>query len=124
MQIGSAGSSPRWASSSFNDGRSQQQNRSGPYPELVDELTTSDRELIYRATGQTLDSSTTLPPLARHVAIDRRTGVLRADQPVSISYLKGLEAANSQFLPVWGDSLDRAIRYLSENAGARLDVLA
>jgi hypothetical protein len=96
-----------------------------------DHLTAADRELIFQATGQRLDTGfdpeeESAPAFAVVLAAARATGQLAPGQEATSVFLKDLDqryARAGGTNPVAGH-LDQALAYLSRSGGRRIDVTA
>jgi len=96
-----------------------------------DQLTRTDRELIYQATGQRVapgfdPAREATSGFAAAIAADRAAGRLAPGQDVTGVYLKDLDRRYQRaggVNPI-GPHLDRAVAYLASSGGRRIDVTA
>jgi hypothetical protein len=88
----------------------------------LDHLTDADRELIRAVTGEGIQRGQTpqerpLSAFAMQIAVDRRSGVLPAEQAISVGYLQRtqvrLAALGVPVHPFAGANFTRAVAYLS-----------
>jgi hypothetical protein len=65
------------------------------------------------------------PLLAFQISGDRKDGVIPTGQPVTASYIKGLIDRYAGHENPFGDELDKALRYLTDNPPTnRVDINA
>lgn len=86
----------------------------------LERLTPSDRALIKRVTGQNIPTRASgkppiAPLLAFQISGDRKDGVIPAGQPVTASYIKGLIDRYTGHDNPFGDELDKALTYLTDD---------
>ncbi len=126
--LGSARTQQPYAHGVTRTGRAERHTRAG---NDFDQLTESDRELIYSVTGQRVSPGFDVeqePPtrFAATIAADRATGRLTAGQEVTAVYLKDVhqqyERAGATS-PV-AEHLDAAVAYLARIGARRIDVTA
>lgn len=98
-------------------------------------LTESDKDLLREVTGEIIDPALMdgrgrASALAQQLALDRRTGELAPNQPVTGVYLQnaaaGLEASNAGRTsfnnPYSGEVYDRALEWLAAHGRSRADI--
>jgi len=94
----------------------------------VAELSTSDRELVFQATGRRVDENSAIVPMfAVEIALDRKSGQLQPGEEISATYLNQMAAKYSgdEYKPSFGVAIGRALDYLAGNsAGTSLNILA
>jgi hypothetical protein len=99
---------------------------SPPADNLMSALTTSDREVVYRATGRRVDENSKLVPMfAVQIALDRKSGYLSTGQDVSSAYLQAMATtyAGKENEQSFGAAIDKALSYLAtQTPRASLDV--
>lgn len=98
-------------------------------------LTDSDKDLLREATGEVIEPGITeragaASALAQQLALDRRTGELAPNQPVTAVYLRNaaaeidrLNAGRAGFRnPYSGDVMERAVAHLEAQGRGRADI--
>lgn len=105
--------------------------RPGPLGDLAF-LTDSDLDLIHATTGERIwrgeaaSGAQAVTSFTRQIAVDRRTGTLKAGTDVTATYLLrtgSVIEANGGVNPFSGLRLERALLYLAGRRDGRVDVV-